>query len=236
MTVMKKKQNIFYCFSPPIMIATFLIEMIFAIYLLLFRKMSIILRLSVLLLTCLAIFQLAEYGICESFVLGGNIWARVGFVAITMLPPLGLHLVFVIANKEPKRLVPAAYGAAAIWIAVFLFGDIMTGSVCEGNYVIFHIPEPFEGIYYVYYNVLILAAMAFAYAFSLHIKAKITRHALYWLIFGYAAFVIPSMAFTMIDDYVGVDSPLPSVMCGFAVIFATVLSLKVVPKLTTKKK
>ena len=217
------------------MIATFFIEILFSMYLLLFRKMNTNLRLGVLLIICLAIFQLAEYGICELPNTSGNMWVRIGFTAITLLPPLGLHLVFSIANKEPKRLIPAAYGAAALWIAIFLFGNIMTGSVCEGNYVIFNIPEPYEGIYYVYYNLLVLAGMAFAYAFAKQVKIKKERYALYWLIFGYSAFVFPAIAFTMIDDYVGTDSPLPSVMCGFAVILATTLTLKVLPN-TTKKK
>lgn len=217
------------------MIATFFIEIMFAMYLLVFRTRNLSLKLGVLLILCLAVFQLAEYGICESVGISGNMWARVGFTSITLLPPLGLHLVFSIAGKESKRLIPGAYGAATIWITIFLFGNIMSGSVCEGNYVIFNIPEPYEGLYYVYYNLLLLAAIAFAYAFSNQMKQKQIRYALYWSIFGYASFILPAIAFTMIDDYIGSDSPLPSVMCGFAVILATTLTLKVIPNTTNKK-
>ena len=58
-----------YCFSPPVMIATFVIEVSLAIYTLWRYKLNPVTRLTVALLVCLAIFQLAEYNVCEGALL-----------------------------------------------------------------------------------------------------------------------------------------------------------------------
>lgn len=235
---MRKKSNIFYCFSPPVMIATFVIETILVLYTLFFQKINKSVKIGVILISCLAIFQLAEYGVCETLGAHANIGSRLGFVSITMLPPLGLHLVSSLANKKNKKLLTLAYAAAIVWIVIFLLGNIMTGSVCEANYVIFNIAEPYEGLYYLYYDSLVILAvgLAIAYAQSKNKLPNKIRKALYSLVVGYLAFIVPSMFFTMIDDYRGTDSPLPSVMCGFAVILALILAFKVLPNASTSTK
>lgn len=225
----KKNKLAFYCFSPPVMIATFLVEMALVFYTLFFRKLNLSVRLGAILILCLAIFQLAEYGICENLGLDNSTWAKIGFTSITLLPPLGVHLIYSIANKRAGPLVLASYAGAVAWILAFLFGDIMTGAVCGGNYVIFRISEPFEGLYYIYYDSLLLATMGLSAIFARKVKTKKLRNALYTLVFGYGAFIIPSIMFSTFDKYGGVDSNLPSVMCGFAVILALFLGMKILP-------
>ncbi len=217
------------------MIATFFIEVGLALYIVLFRKMNLASRLSIFLLVCLAIFQLAEYGICESWGASSTAWVKIGFVAITLLPPLGLHLVYVIGGRKIDWVVRVSYLVAVVWIGFFIFGTLLKGAVCEGNYVIFHIPEPHEGWYYFYYNVTIVIAMTIAYTTSKVVSSKRTKAALQSLIVGYLAFIVPSIVFTTFDSYSGTDSPLPSIMCGFAVLFALILTINVVPKVTEKK-
>lgn len=220
------------------MIATFIIESILIMYTLFFRKMNASVKIGVILISCLAIFQLAEYGVCETLGSHGNLGSKLGFLAITLLPPLGLHLVLSIAKKKHNLLLLMSYVGAIVWIFAFLFGDIMTGSVCEANYVIFNISEPFEGLYYLYYDSLILLAMGYAiiYAQKKHKLHKKLRRALLILVGGYAAFLIPSILFTLIEDYKGNDSPLPSVMCGFAVILALALAFGTIPLVSERKK
>ena len=180
-------------------------------------------------LMCLAIFQAAEYGICEFWSLNDVVWAKLGFTAITLLPPLGLHLVYSIAGRKVDWLVWLSYIAAAVWIGVFVFGTLMKGAVCEGNYVIFHIPEPHEGWYYLYYDSLLIIAMSTAFMMSKTEQVKRVKIALQSLVVGYLAFIVPSIAFTTFDTYHGVDSPLPSIMCGFAVLLALILTFRVLP-------
>src|SRR5687768_2570427 len=93
---MKKYTNKLFCFSPPVMIATFAIEIALAIYAVWRYKLNTISRLVVSLLVFLAIFQFAEYMLCGGFGVDGFTWSRIGYVSITMLPPLGLHLATVL--------------------------------------------------------------------------------------------------------------------------------------------
>ena len=230
-----QKSNTLACFSPPVMLATFIIEVVLIIYTLLFRKVNLNIRLVILLIAALAIFQLSEYGICENLGLNSNAWAKLGFESITILPPLGLHLVFSIAKKKSK-LITVAYVGAAVWIGFFIFGNIMSGAVCEGNYVIFKFNEPFEGLYYVFYDTLLLLSMAIALFFARSAKNIQIKNALKWLVTGYASFIVPSMLFAEIDSHVGDDSQLPSVLCGFAILLAIILSLKVIPLVSKRKK
>ena len=106
------KTNTTYCFSPPVMIATFFIEIGLAIYVAWRYKLNEVTRLAVALLTFLAIFQLAEYNVCEgSFGINSLGWARLGYVAITLLPPIGFHLATKIAGQKQYGLVAFAYAA-----------------------------------------------------------------------------------------------------------------------------
>jgi hypothetical protein len=230
-----KRSMRFYCFSPAVMLATFLLEIGMVAYILIYRKMSTTIRLGVILLSCLAVFQLSEYGICESWGLSGDHWARIGFVAITLLPAVGLHLMFSIA-KQKSIIIYAAYFGAICWAAIFFFGEVIEDSICSGNYIIFSIPEPYEGSYYLYYNSIMLATIVISFGLAQNQKSKKLRTALRLLGAGYLTFIIPSIAFSLINDRISVDSPLPSVMCGFAVIFALILTIKVLPLSSTRRK
>ena len=217
------------------MIATFLIEMALALYVLSTRRMNLAVKLGVVLLVCLATFQLAEYSICESFGFHPDIWAKIGFTAITLLPPLGVHLVYTIAKKRNTHLVYGSYLAAAIWIAIFVFGPVMKGSVCDGNYVIFHITEPAETLYYIYYNILMVVPMIQGVRFARKSRSKRKKSALYLLVAGYASFILPSIVFAKLVDGTS-GGRMPSILCGFAVIMAVILAVGVLPHASRKKK
>lgn len=215
------------------MLATFFIEVFLAIYILTTRKMNKNVKIAVLILIFLSIFQLAEYGICEGFGYKPDVWAKIGFISITLLPPLGLHLVHSLASKRRNVLVYSSYGLATLWIGVFLFGGLMTSPVCSGNYVIFNIADPWETLYYIYYDFILLLSMALGLYFATQQKTRRIKVALYTLVFGYAAFILPSMLFA----YIGKNDhgALPSILCGFAVILAVTIAFGVVPKISKKQ-
>ena len=219
------------------MIATFFIEMALVMYTLFTRKLNKSTKIGVILIFCLSIFQLAEYGVCEVS-WGANYIAKLGFIAITLLPPLGLHLVITIGRRNYRLLIIASYLMAVLWMLLFVFGNIMSGSVCAGNYVIFNISEPYENIYYLYYNFLMLLSMGLAISFAQKKRhpAKNIRRALHALVIGYLSFIVPAIVFTLINDFKSNDSPLPSVMCGFAVTLALILALKTIPLTSSRKK
>ena len=110
---MGKKSLTLYCFSPAVMIATFVIEICAAFYTLIKYRSTVSSKLIVSLLGFLAIFQLAEYMVCVGALGFSSLqWAKLGYVAITILPPLALHLGMTIAKRKNIHLLTAAYGSS----------------------------------------------------------------------------------------------------------------------------
>ena len=223
------KTDKLYCFSPPVMIATFIIEIVCAVYLLFRYKLTAVSRVAITLLIGLAVFQFAEFNVCEgAWQLDSLAWARIGYVAITILPPLGIHLITRISGKSNPWLVGGAYVSGAIFAFIFMFvGQGMLGEQCLGNYVIFKIAPWAVWPYAVYYYGWLLVGIA--YSVWLVQKARHTiKAALYALAAGYAALLIPTTTVNLLDP--ATVSGIPSIMCGFAVILALILTLKVVPE------
>jgi len=225
----KQKSTTLYCFSPPVMIATFAIEVALAIYALVRYKMTPILRLGVALLICLAVFQLAEYNVCEgAWGVNSLEWARIGYVAISLLPPLGMHLSTRIAGRKPGFLVALAYGSGVLFALFFLFvGQGLQSQQCLGNYVIFTIAPGALVPYTIYYYGWLAVSTVYSFVMSRRLKEIKQAHALMWLAAGYMAFVIPTTAANLIDP--STRAGIPSIMCGFAVLLAVVLAFRVLP-------
>jgi hypothetical protein len=227
------------CFSPPVMIATMVIEVSLALYTIWRYKLNQLGRLVVLLLTMLASFQLAEYFVCTGSVGHAQFWSRVGFAAITTLPPLGLHILHVLAGKRSKALVQFAYGSMFAFIGIFLLvHGAFSNHECTGNYVIFHIRPHLGGLYWIYYFGWIGVSIALAVKWLREIKqtgkqAVRQLQAIEGLTFGWFVFIIP----TALANAVNARSRqgIPSIMCGFAVLFALIVVLYVLPRAGERK-
>ncbi len=169
----KQKSTTLNCFSPPVMIATMIVEVGLALYTLWRYKMSIITRLALITLICLAAFQLAEYYVCTGIGSMAVPWSRVGFVVITALPPLALHMMHVLAGKRNRHLVYSAYAVMVLFMGSFLFSPgIFTGHVCTGNYVIFQFTANITGVYSVYYFGWLAAGIGLGAKWANELKAK----------------------------------------------------------------
>jgi hypothetical protein len=227
------------CFSPPVMVATMIIETALALYALWRYKMTVITRLAFILLLSLATFQLSEYFVCTGIGSMAAPWSRVGFVAITALPPLGLHLMHALAGKPKRRLVYLAYSVMALFMASFLFSPgIFTGHVCTGNYVIFQFTANITGVYGVYYFGWLLAGigLGFRWADELKAKGKVAAkqlQAVQGFILGYLVFLVPAALSMAVKP--AVRRGIPSVLCGFAVLLALILVLYILPRSTPQK-
>lgn len=217
------------CFSPLVMITTFLIETSAALYVLWRYKKDTVARLILAMLGCLSFFQLAEYMICEKAVLLSSLdWARLGYVAITLLPPLGIHLGSHIAHKKPGFLLKLAYANAAAFITFFLFiGNGMQGEKCLGNYIIFYIAPHAIIPYALYYYGWLITGVHLAWKARTSIQNPQRKQALKWLTIGYMSFLIPTFLANIIKPET--ISGIPSIMCGFAVILSFCLLFKVAP-------
>ncbi len=219
-----------YCFSPPIMILTFVIELGIACYVAYRYRMSVAARLTTALLVLLATFQLAEFMVCEGALgLSSLGWARIGYVAITLLPPIGLHLGMQIARRTNRPLLMAAYGSGIAFAVFFMFvGHGMQGNQCLGNYVIFQVAPASLIPYTMYYYGWLVASVAIVMGMAKTITSPARRSALRWLAAGYASFIVPTTLVNIVqpDTIAGI----PSIMCGFAVILAVIILFKVAPQ------
>lgn len=217
-----------HCFSPPIMLATFFIEIALAAYTIWRYRMSTTTRLAVAILVCLAVFQLAEFNVCENAQLFDSAtWARLGYVAITLLPPLGIHLVNHLSGDKRRWPYLSAYIFGGIFAAYFLFatGGIAAG-VCLGNYVIFEQAQNTVYLYGFYYYGLLIAAIMYALYQAMGAEKHIQK-SLYALAVGYALFMVPTTLANIVDP--STIAGIPSIMCGFAVLLAVVLVDRVLP-------
>lgn len=213
------------CFSPLVMFVTFLIEFFLLFYVLWRYKRTPISLLVVATLACLGIFQLAEYMICGGLGFSGNEWVRLGYVTITLLPPLGIHLITKIAQRPAKGFVAAAYLSAAVFVGYFVFAPGVQLEECAPNYAIFHIGGLDTYIYAMYYYGWLLAAIGLASQWAKNYPKKAA--ALRWTAIGYASFIIPTTIANIISP--ATIAGIPSIMCGFAVLLAIILVGRVLP-------
>ena len=219
-----KNSVIFGCFSPPVMIATFLFEIGSVMYVLLRYRLSYELRIITALLRNLSIFQLAEYFVCDKSTVA-ELYSRIGFLAITVLPVLGLHLMVKISKFHIKMKVIVLYLLAlSIGIYFLLAPNSFKAYECTGNYVIFQIGHMQAWLYSIYYFGVIAVTVGIGLLQLRKANILIKRNIL-WLIAGYAVFIIPVAILTITHP----DSrqAIPSILCGFAVLFAVVLVTKV---------
>jgi hypothetical protein len=233
---MSKRTGVqFNCFSPPVMLATLTIETALAVYTVWRYKMTVLTRLAVGVLAGLAVFQLSEYYVCTGYGARAEQWSRLGFVAITILPPLGLHILHQLAGKPKRRLVLSAYATMAGFIGVFLtYHAAFIGHQCTGNYVIFQIGPKLGGLYYLYYFGWLFTAITLGAHWAnglMEQKGKSARkqlEAVRGMIVGYLVFLVPVALANAVNP--ASRRGIPSIMCGFAVLLALILSLYVLPR------
>lgn len=222
----KKYSDKMYCFSPPVMLFTFLFEFSAAFYLLWRYKMSTTVRLSVAMLFALGTFQLAEYMICGGLGLHGEQWARLGYVSITLLPAIGIHLIMSLAGKKVPILLFAAYGTMAAFAAYFaLMPGAINAQECRPNYAVFDMSHMSVTLYATYYYGWLVAGVLLTLLWS---KDKKVATPLIGLCVGYLLFMIPTVTVNLIDPET--MGGIPSIMCGFAVLLAINIVTFVLPK------
>ncbi|HTB49062.1 MAG TPA: hypothetical protein VK712_03190 [Verrucomicrobiae bacterium] len=230
---MRKRNGVqLNCFSPPVMVATMVTETALATYTVWRYKMTPTVRLATVTLLMLASFQLAEFFVCTGSVGHAIAWSRIGFAAITVLPPLGLHLMHSVAGKPGRRLVATAYASMAAFIIFFLaYPDVFANYQCTGNYVVFHLRPHAGGLYWLYYMGWIFTSMFLGVQWANEFKRRGEASKLkvvQALIIGWLVFLVPTAAANIVSP--STRSGIPSVMCGFAVLFALILALYILPR------
>lgn len=221
-----KKSETFYCFSPLVMIATFVIEAALLIYTLVRYRFSPLSRLVIATLACLALFQFAEFHVCGPQ-MAHEFWSRAGYMAITLLPALGVHMAYRIVSKWSWPVIGTVYASSAALALFFgLHPLAFEGYVCAGNYAVFQLANPWGGIFFVYYYLLLIFGIALALRFALKAKPAL-RRALHLQVVGYLSFMVPTGIINALHPHT--MQGLPSIMCGFAVLYALILTFGIVP-------
>lgn len=220
-----KKGVVLSCFSPLVMIITFTIEILLAIYTFIKSRKEKSDVGIVMILVFLATFQLAEYQICAGMDM--LLWSRIGLFAITFLPVLGIYLITRL-HKDSHLLKIGFLIAIAFIVFFLLIPKTINGAVCGGNYIMFDIRSSIHSLYGYYYLGFLFLGIWQAFLGVKDDKSKEDiKKALKWLIIGYLSFILPlTLVYIIIP---ATRAAVASVMCGFAVIFAVILTFKIAP-------
>jgi hypothetical protein len=128
----------------------------------------------------------------------------------------------------------------ACFVAFFLlFPGVFDNYQCTGNYVIFHLRAHAGGAYWVYYFGWILTSMGLGFRWISQIsklgkKAHDQLRAAQGLIIGWLVFIVPTAIANIVNP--ASRQGIPSIMCGFAVLFALILSLYILPRAAKLKR
>lgn len=227
------KNDHFYCFSPPVMAVTAIIELGLLIYTLLRYQRTLVIKLCAAMLFFLAAFQVAEYQVCGGLGLQASTWSRFGFMVIATLPAIGIHMILTIAKKNWLWLKAAAYSTAGFWIVLFAFSrSAFNGYRCGGNYIIYQINQTYGTPYLFHYYFWLFVGVGLAWRLASQAKTTV-RKALYLFIVGYGVFIIPTAVVNTLNPKT--TEGLPSILCGFAIIFAIILVFAIAPLIGRKK-
>jgi hypothetical protein len=214
-----------YCFSPPVMLATFVIECGLAAYVFQRYRKSLFASVATAVLLLLAVFQLSEYQICANQ--DAIFWSRLGLAAITVLPVLGLYLISLVSHK--KHFLRLGYVAATVSVVLILLAprDLIS-PICAGNYVTFGGPEVLYRFYAAYYfGFLLIGIWESVEALNVS-RSKRVHRILRWMVIGYLSFMLPMGI--VYAFYEPARMAVASIMCGFALGLAFILALRIVPE------
>ena len=213
------------CFTPPVALATFIIEILFALYILVRHQRDRFMYGMAATLLLLGTFQLSEYMLC----MGCDQWwwLRIVHVAITLLPALGLHMVRMQTKSRGRIAVIAAYAAAAAFsIAYFTLPDMLAAVTCTGTFVAFHVDSTFNMLYGIFYlGLLTWAIVELLNAMKNRVGDQII---IGWMLAGYSSFIVPMAIIYMLIE--GARIGIPSIMCGFAVLLALIIVCAIMPR------
>ena len=210
------------------MIATFAIEIALAAIVFIWYRATRFGKTAGVILLLLAAFQFAEYQICVSPPgVASLLWSRLGFVAITLLPLAGLYLVSLLSRK-PHFLKLGYVTAAGFVLYYLLVPKAITSAICGGNYVIFNTSTDLYRLYgFYYWGFLLLGIWESIEKIKSLQRRTATKNLLQWLIVAYLSFMAPmGMVYVFLPE---TRNAVASVMCGFALLLAFILALKVVP-------
>ena len=218
-----RDRSTFFCFTPLVSLITFGIELLLALYILFRFKLNKLSRIAVVLILLLGLFQLSEYMICISDI--PLLWTRIGTASITLLPILGLHLISYL-TKPATKTVLAGYGMGiGIMFVIFFIPALNLDSGCTGKFIALQTNLLPSIGYAIYYFGFLLFGL---WKLTQHLlNGKGDKNAAAWMMVAYFSFLIPTAFIYLL--YQLTLKGLPSILCGFAILTALIITFKVIP-------
>lgn len=151
-----------------------------------------------------------------------------------MLPPLGIHVIHTISGRGWRPLTWLAYISGALFAIIFgVSKTAFESHVCAGNYAIFQLTPRLGGFYFAYYYSWLFVGIGLSLYFSIAAK-QLVREALILQALGFLVFVLPT---GIVNDLSPATiSGIPSIMCGFAVLYALILVFAILPRVLKDRK
>jgi len=97
--------------------------------------------------------------------------------------------------------------------------------MCTGNYAVFSLAGRLGGVYFVYYYIWLIIGIGLSLIYSTVSTRKVQR-LLVLQVCGYLSFLLPTGIVNTINPQT--IAGIPSVMCGFAVIYAFILVFSII--------
>ena len=175
-------------------------------------------------LMVLAGYQFAEAWVCANP--DAVIRARIAFIDVTWLPPIGLFLVMQLRDNHRRvtTVLFRIYLVCAVAFTIYLAGasDFVATTVCATIFATYQHGTPIHHLYGVYYYVG-LSAIIVGAAYSLvSTPSTIHRAHLADIQIGILGFMIPAFITQII--WKSLDLSIPSIMCHYAIITAVMLA------------
>jgi hypothetical protein len=218
----ESKSITLHCFTPQVALATFIIEIVLAVYAWIRFRTTPAGRRGVVFLLSLSLFQFAEFQLCSG--VNQEVWMRTAFLATVFLPAIAIDFV-AMATKRPMSVVFGYATATAYALLIIFTPNVFFHASCRTSYTVFDVADTFGLVYSIYYATSILYGV-FALIAARRERAGNQKLTL-WLLIGYASILLPTIF--VFSFFVITLNAFPSIFCGFAVLIALIMALKVLP-------
>ena len=215
------------CYNPTISITTAIIEWTMAIIIPYKYPKNRVRYFSSFLMFLLGLYQFTEFMLCKTN--QADLWMRIGFIAYSLLPALGLHTTLhyfkIKFNLFWIYLIPTIYIISAAATTNFVVENKCHDIFVTTRNIFSNISSPFTmarfGIYTAYYFSFILIACLI----SIRAYMKETNHKKQkiFLTFPMATFLMSFPTFILIILFPALNFQFPSVLCHFALLFALMI-------------
>jgi len=215
------------CYTPPISFATAAIEFTLAIYMRVRYKQARMAKFGPVFMTLLGSYQFSEFLMCVTPYV--ELWTKVGFVAYSFLPAVGLHSVlYHLKKKLSHTKIAFIYAVPALAVVGALTPGIMVAqTLCETVFVTSHIfPNTDIGFlafwaYSVYYAGFIIASTVISFNAYLVNRGRKDRVLFLYYPAAIMSMTIPTFVFLVLVPHFGFR--FPSILCHFALLLAAII-------------